>query len=258
MDVGQAIRGRRSVGAFGDRPVPRATVAELIEAASWAPTHHLTQPWRFAVLAGDARAALAAAIVAADPTAGVARTAHAKLTRAPVCIVVGQCIPPDADPVLEREDYAACACAVQNLMLAAQAAGLASKWSTGALAESAAAKRHLGLAPGDRIVAYVYLGYGLAPPADGTARRRRRSIGVASSRNPRAPSRPSRCAGGGRCAGRQPPAAALCPAGASTSSSGSSVPIEAASSPAPAGAAGTWASRSTAGFAVGGSGVSNW
>ena len=59
MDVGQAIRGRRSVGAFGDRSVPRATVAELIEAATWAPTHHLTQPWRFAVLAGDARAALA-------------------------------------------------------------------------------------------------------------------------------------------------------------------------------------------------------
>ena len=167
MDVGQAIRGRRSVGAFGDRPVGRATVAELIEAASWAPTHHLTQPWRFTVLAGDARPALAAAIVAADPTAGVARTAHAKLTRAPVCVVVGQRIPPDVDPVLEREDYAACACAVQNLMLAAQAAGLASKWSTGALAESPAAKRHLGFAPGDRIVAYVYLGYALAPPPEG-------------------------------------------------------------------------------------------
>ena len=167
MDVRQAIRGRRSVGAFSDRAVPRATVAELIEVATWAPTHHLTQPWRFTVLAGEARAALAAAIVAADPAAGVARTAHAKLTRAPVCVVVGQHVPPDADPILEREDYAACACAVQNLLLAAQAAGLASKWSTGALAESDAAKRHLDLGPGDRIVAYVYLGYGLAPPADG-------------------------------------------------------------------------------------------
>jgi nitroreductase len=167
MDVGEAIRARRSVGAFSDRSVPRATVVELIEAATWAPTHHLTQPWRFTVLAGAARAALAEAIVAADPAAGVARTAGAKLTRAPVCIVVGQHVPPDADPVLEREDYAACACAVQNLMLAAQAAGLASKWSTGALAESAAAKRHLGLAPGDRIVGYVYLGYGVVPAADG-------------------------------------------------------------------------------------------
>lgn len=167
MDVRQAIRERRSVGAFSDRPVARATVEDLIEAATWAPTHHLTQPWRFTVLAGDARAALAEAIVAVDPAAGVAKTAHAKLTRAPVCVVVGQHVPPDADPVLEREDYAACACAVQNLLLAAQAAGLASKWSTGALAESDAAKRRLGLAPGDRIVAYVYLGYGLEPPGDG-------------------------------------------------------------------------------------------
>ena len=159
MNVDQAIRQRRSVGTFDDRPITREVVAGLIDAASWAPTHHLTQPWRFVVLAGEARAALADAVVIADPVSGVARTVHKKLGRAPVCVVVSQRIPADVDAMTEREDYAACAAAIQNLMLAAEATGLASKWSTGSLAALASAKAHLGLDPGDRIVGYVYLGY---------------------------------------------------------------------------------------------------
>ncbi|MGH2485760.1 MAG: TIGR03668 family PPOX class F420-dependent oxidoreductase [Ktedonobacterales bacterium] len=43
-------RGRRSVRAFQDRPVPRSALEALIEAASWAPSPHGRQPWRFVVL----------------------------------------------------------------------------------------------------------------------------------------------------------------------------------------------------------------
>ena len=49
------------------------------------------------------------------------------------------------------------------MMLAATARGLASKWSTGALAENPAAKRWLGIGEQDRIVAYLYLGH---PPEE--------------------------------------------------------------------------------------------
>ncbi|PZC46824.1 MAG: Nitroreductase [Chloroflexi bacterium] len=168
MDVDQAIRQRRSVGTFDDRPITREVVARLIDAAAWAPTHHLTQPWRFVVLAGGARAALADAVAAADPVTGVARAAHKKLGRAPVCVIVSHGVPENVDAMTEREDYAACAAAIQNLMLSAQAIGLASKWSTGALAESSSAKAYLGLDPNDRIVGYVYLGYatGQAPSGE--------------------------------------------------------------------------------------------
>ena len=165
MDVERAIRERRSVGVFRDEPIPQALLARLIETATWAPCHHLTQPWRFVVLAGAARAAMADAVAAAGPLEGVARTAHRKLGRAPVCVVVAQHVPVDTHPETDREDYASCAAAIQNLMLAAHAAGLASKWSTGALAESDAARVHLGLGPRDRIVGYVYLGRAAeAPP----------------------------------------------------------------------------------------------
>ena len=164
MDVDQAIRERRTVGAFTDRPVERGLIEELIEAAVWAPNHKHTEPWRFHVVAGHARDDLADSVLAELAAAGAspAKDPRAKLKRAPLFIAVTQTTLPD-DPVRDLEDYAACCCAVQNLLLAAHARGLAAKWSTGALAESNAAKRWLGIAEHDRIVGYIYLGY---PPTN--------------------------------------------------------------------------------------------
>jgi nitroreductase len=169
-----AIRNRRSVGKVRQDAVPQELIETVIDAATWAPNHRLTQPWRFFVLTGAARAAMGDAIAArleADGgvTAGALEAARSKLLRAPVVVVVAQVERP-ADAEKDLEDYAACACAVQNLMLAAHEAGLASKWSTGAMAGYPGAKAFLGLAPTDRIVAYVYLGYADTPPV-GTSRR---------------------------------------------------------------------------------------
>ena len=156
MDVRKAIRERRSIGQFSDRPVPREQIERLLEAAVWAPNHRHTEPWRFHVVAGTAREEMAEA-VAASLDEGPARAARSKLTRAPAFIVVSQ-VRQEEDPILDLEDYAACACATQNLLLTAHAEGLAAKWSTGMLAQYPAAKEYLGLAPIDRIVAYIYLG----------------------------------------------------------------------------------------------------
>jgi nitroreductase len=164
-----AIRNRRSVGMVRQDPVPRELITTLLDAAVWAPNHRLTEPWRFFVLTGDARTAMGEAIAArleADggATAGALDAARTKLLRAPVVVVVAQVDRPDNEEK-DLEDYAACACAVQNLMLAAHDAGLVSKWSTGAMAAYPGAKVFLGLAPTDRIVAYIYLGYADKPVA---------------------------------------------------------------------------------------------
>lgn len=163
-DILDVIRGRRSATRYGDGPVPRAVIEQIVEAARWAPNHHLTEPWRFVVLAGDARAALAEAIAAeilqdtANAKAAAAATGvRTKVMRSPVIIAVGQ-VRTSSDPEKDLEDYAACACATQNLLLAAHATGLTAKWSTGTMTVSPAAKQFLGLAPDDRIVGYVYLG----------------------------------------------------------------------------------------------------
>ncbi len=156
MDVDRAIRERRTIGVFSDRLVAQDVIEDLIEAARWAPNHKHTEPWRFHVVSGGARAEMCDAIL--DSGGEFAKDPRGKLMRSPLFVAVTQQAVLD-DPVRDREDYAAVCCAVQNMMLAATSRGLATKWSTGALAENVAAKRWLGIGEDDRIVAYLYLGY---------------------------------------------------------------------------------------------------
>jgi nitroreductase len=177
--VHDAMRNRRTGGTFRPDLPSRELLESLVEAARWAPNHHLTEPWRFIIVTGDARRDLAEAMVTelsgdATDAAKAEREAigiRTKVVRSPVIIVVAQTGRPD-NPEKDLEDYAACACATQNLLLAAHAEGLAAKWSTGKAAISPAAKAFLGLDPSDRLVAYVYLGY----PADEARDSRRRPV----------------------------------------------------------------------------------
>ena len=166
MDIYTAIHGRRSVSTLAEDVPPRAVIERLINAAVWAPNHHLTEPWRFHVLRGAARSEMGAAVAdrleeELDPAdsakSGAIRSARSRLSRAPVVVVVSQ--NGSDDPTIDLEDYAAACCATQNLMLAAHAEGLATKWRTGDMCDYRAAKDFLGLSETDRIVAYVYVGY---------------------------------------------------------------------------------------------------
>ena len=55
MDVLEAMRRRASTRAFLDRPVARATIEAMLEAARWAPSGVDSQPWRVAVVSGDTK-----------------------------------------------------------------------------------------------------------------------------------------------------------------------------------------------------------
>ncbi len=162
MDIIEAIKTRRTIGkSEGD--VPRETIVELIEAATWAPNHKLTQPWRFSVVTGSAREALgqvwaqnaAASVPAEQRDAFIAGEAKKPL-RAPALIIVS--VRTDPNPVTAEEDLTATAAAVQNLLLAAHAKGLAAAWKSGKIVYSDAVKRFLSLELADRIIAIVYLG----------------------------------------------------------------------------------------------------
>ncbi|MGA0408414.1 MAG: nitroreductase family protein, partial [Limisphaerales bacterium] len=56
------IRSRRSIKPNlmdPDKPVDPMLLDTLLENANWAPTHGLTEPWRFTVFTGTARRKLA-------------------------------------------------------------------------------------------------------------------------------------------------------------------------------------------------------
>ena len=60
MDIHQALQQRRSVRAFLPQTVSGATVRELLEAASQAPSGGNMQPWRVTAVGGQALGALCA------------------------------------------------------------------------------------------------------------------------------------------------------------------------------------------------------
>jgi len=67
----EAVLARYSVRAFLDRPVERATVEEILEAAKRSPSGGNLQPWHVDALAGDALTGLKARVgasLAANPT----------------------------------------------------------------------------------------------------------------------------------------------------------------------------------------------
>ena len=181
MDVYTAIRGRRSVTGLRDDAPSRAALDRIIQVSVWAPNHHLTEPWRFHVLRGAARDEMGAMVAdrleaELDPDDPASAPAiRVRLRRSPVVIVVSQVW--SDDPVTNLEDYASVCCATQNLMLAAHAEGLATKWRTGDMCDYPASKEFLGLDPKDRIVGYIYLGH--PSPNIGPDRRERQPAQVA-------------------------------------------------------------------------------
>ena len=162
------LQQRRSVAAMLPDEPARDLIEQVIEAATWAPNHHRTAPWRFIVLTGRARQALGE-VCAADArqrmTPPLDQQADAMLERerqkplrAPVIIAVAA-VPSQQPRIVESEEVAAVDAAVQNMLLAAEAVGLGAIWRTGDSVRSSAVKSFLGLPPTAHIVAFVYLGY---------------------------------------------------------------------------------------------------
>lgn len=147
--------------------VPREVLLALLEDAHWAPTHGLTQPWRFQVFTGAARDRLAEGLqslydgvtsVEARDAAKRAKLAAAPRT-APVVIAVSAKVVPGGK-IPEWEEVAAVACSIQNLLLSAHTRGLGGYWSTPPVACSPEFGAWLGLdAACHRQLGLVYLGW---------------------------------------------------------------------------------------------------
>ena len=144
MHVDEAIRSRRTLKAYTDEPVDRELVSELLDLAVLAPNHHETEPWRFWVVGRETLSALAEA------------TGDKKLLRSHTAVVVG--VKRDSDAQTAEEDYAAAACAIQNLMLAARARGLASFWRTPGVLSRPVVARILDVPKKVRLIGVVHLG----------------------------------------------------------------------------------------------------
>lgn len=178
MDVFEAIRTRRSQGKMMDQVPPKAVIEQILEAATWAPNHHVTEPWRFVVLAGAAREALGEVMARSKINRRLAEgkisadgefdALKRKALRSPVIVAVAV-EPGAATGHKELEEIEAGAAAAQNMLLTAHGLGLAGMWRSGDAAADPAVRAHLGFSERATIIGFIYLGY----PAAESSRSRR-------------------------------------------------------------------------------------
>jgi len=147
VELEEAIRTRRTHKAYGNEPVDRETLAELLDLGRWAPNHHLTNPWRFRVLGPGALARLKAA---AGPEAA------GKLDRAPTLVAIS--VLRSGDPVADEEDLCAAACAAYIVLLAAHGRGLAGYWRTPAVLRTPDGRAALRVGEDEHVIGLLHLG----------------------------------------------------------------------------------------------------
>ena len=136
--IAELIRSRRTINFFKPDPPPKELVLQALDAARWAPNHHLTEPWRFYLLGretAEAVARLNARLVMEKKGVAAGEEKLQRWLAMPGYLAV-TCVKSDS-PVQAREDYAACCCAVQNAMLALWGEGVGCKWGTGVVTRHA-------------------------------------------------------------------------------------------------------------------------
>ena len=182
MKLLDVIHARRSIRRYLDRPVPPALIDQLLDAATWAPSAHNRQPWRFVVIETAAvKAQLADRLGErlkadrwrdGDPLDLIERDvqrSHDRILSAPIVIVVCLSLidmdryPDERRSALEKiMAIQSVANAVQNLLLAAHDLGLGACWLCAPLFAPDVVRKVLNL-PGDwDAQALITLGY----PAD--------------------------------------------------------------------------------------------
>lgn len=160
-EFAEVLQGRRTIDVYLQTPIPDALVREALEVATWAPNHHVTEPWRF-ILPGKNTVKkildLCERLVCAKKSAELARHKRESWSEKPGWLVVT--CQRSEDELRQQEDYAACSAAVQNFMLYLWKAGLGSKWTSGDITRDPQFLEILGIDGDDAfVVGMIWFGY---------------------------------------------------------------------------------------------------
>lgn len=158
------IKERRSVFpvSYIPKEIPKNVIEQILENANYAPTHKLTQPWRFVVLRNEAKTRLGFTLgklykenIPADKFLQKKLDSFSVKTAQAACIIAINMKVSGKIP--EWEELAAVSCAVQNMALTAQALNVGAYWSSPPLID------HLGdflsLDNDEKCIGLFYMGY---------------------------------------------------------------------------------------------------
>ena len=164
--VSNAIRNRRSIYTtmFSGEVVADQIINEMIENANWAPTHKLTEPWRFVVFKGNGLKKLAefqSQLYKKESEANDSynQATFDKLASKPLecshIVAIGM---KRHNVVPEVEEVCSVAAAVQNMWLTASAYKVGCYWRTGGVTFYETAKPFFDLGKEDKLLGFLFIG----------------------------------------------------------------------------------------------------
>jgi len=164
--IDDIIQNRRSIypSQFNDKPIKKSLINKLLENANMAPTHKLTQPWRFRVLQNKAKEDLGDFLsknyISSTNSKTYSKFKNNKIIekcfRSSTIIVI--CMQRDPNnTVPEWEEIASTSMAVQNIWLTCAANNIGCYWSSHKSIENI--NNLLVLNKGERCLGFMYLGH---------------------------------------------------------------------------------------------------
>lgn len=167
-NVNELMRNRRSVfqNQYTGEKVDNAIVKQMLENSNWAPTHKLTEPWRFIVFTGEGIQKLAVLqsdlykrLTTADGSFKEERYQNLLTKPSLSSHIIVVCMKRDEKKsVPEIEEIGAVFCAVENMHLTATAYGVGGYLSTGGITYFEEAKELFGLGTDDKLIGFFHVG----------------------------------------------------------------------------------------------------
>ena len=157
-EISAIIKSRHSIYPkyFTGKIIPKEVIVELLENANYAPTHKMTQPWRFKVFFADQKIALLEEIIkkTKDITEKRKKKLEEKFHKSSHIICI--CMKRNRNLLPEWEEIAATSMAVQNLWLSCVGSDIGGYWSTPRNINNI--RSFLALNKDERCLGFFYLG----------------------------------------------------------------------------------------------------
>ncbi|MFK8005110.1 MAG: nitroreductase [Saprospiraceae bacterium] len=175
--VNELIKKRRSIfpKSYIQKPIPKEIIEQILENANWAPTHKLTEPWRFKIFRNDALEQLGiklSEVYKANTSAEKFSEMKFKKTQKKALqsdTMIAICMQRDPkESIPEWEEIASVGAAVQNMYLTCAAYNIGCYWSSPGTIKYL--NEYLGLKDGERCLGFLYMGYHEMPEIKGMRR----------------------------------------------------------------------------------------
>jgi nitroreductase len=177
--INNLIRSRRSTfpkQLVEGGKVEDTVIEQIVENATWAPSHGNIQPWKFLVFTGEGLKKLAtfqSELYKETSGENFKEATYQTLQANPLKAshIIAICLQRDPNKKFpEIEEIAAVSCAVQNIYLSVTAYGLGGYWTTGGVTYNPKAKEFFGLSDDDKLMGFFYIGQ-VAVPSPEKARK---------------------------------------------------------------------------------------